>query len=125
MSYIASAAVPAPALRTREAGDHRFVGNGRVGPTLSTQVAGDVRSPVDLVGSDGEPSRDGKTADRAYSRDRLARGGIIALHDTLLTPEKPFGYTLGSIDYFRDHIRHDARFELLCQQDSMSVLKKR
>ena len=107
--------------------NRKYVRSGKVRfvPKLSTEVDGDVRFPVDFVFIDGDHSLDGIKADWAYWSDRLARGGIIALHDTLLTPEKPFGYTLGSIDYFRDHIRHDARFELLCQQDSMSVLKKR
>jgi predicted O-methyltransferase YrrM len=92
---------------------------------LSTEVDGDVPTPVDFVFVDGDHSLDGIKADWAYWSERLAPGGIIALHDTLLTPEKPPGYTLGSIEYFRDYIRHDPRFEILKQQDSLTVLKKR
>ena len=79
----------------------------------------------DLVFVDGDHSLDGITADWAHWTERLARGGIVALHDTLLTPNKPPGYTLGSIEYFRDHIRHDPHFEIIKQRDSLSVLRKR
>lgn len=92
---------------------------------LSTDVDGDVPTPVDYVFIDGDHSLAGIKADWAYWSERLASGGIIALHDTLLTPEKRPGYTLGSIEYFRDHICHDLRFEIVRQRDSLSVLRKR
>ncbi len=104
---------------------HLASGKLRLVPKLSTNVDGEVPTPVDFVFIDGDHSLDGVTKDWAYWTERLKPGGVIAMHDTLLTPEKPPGYTLGSIDYFRNFICHDARFELLCQQDSMSVLKKR
>lgn len=91
---------------------------------LSTEVCGEVPTPVDYVFIDGDHSISGIMADWSYWSARLAPGGIIGLHDTLLTPEKPPGYTLGSIEYFHHHIRHDARFELVKQQDSLSVLRK-
>lgn len=106
-------------------GRHLANGKVRLVKKFSTDVDGDVPTPVDLVFIDGDHSLDGITKDWAYWTERLTPGGIIALHDTLLTPEKSAGYTLGSIEYFRDHIRHDSRFELLRQQDSMSVLRKR
>ncbi len=104
---------------------HITRGKLRLVPKLSTEVDGDVPTPVDFVFIDGDHSLNGVTKDWAYWTERLKPGGIIAMHDTLLTPEKPPGYTLGSIEYFRDHIRHDTRFELVKQQDSMSVLRKR
>lgn len=104
---------------------HLASGKLRLVMKFSTEVDGDVPAPVDLVFIDGDHSLDGITKDWAYWSERLKPGGIIALHDTLLTPEKPPGYSLGSIEYFRNHIRHDTRFELVKQQDSMSVLRKR
>ena len=105
---------------------HIASGKLRLVAKFSTEVDGDVPTPVDLVFIDGDHSLDGITKDWAYWTERLKPGGgIIALHDTLLTPEKPPCYTLGSIEYFRDHISHDPRFELVKQQDSMSVLRKR
>lgn len=106
-------------------GRHLASGKLCLVPKFSTDVDGDVPMPVDLVFIDGDHSLDGITKDWAYWTERVTPGGIIALHDTLLTPEKPPGYMLGSIEYFRDHIRHDSRFELLRQQDSMSVLRRR
>lgn len=105
--------------------EHLTSGKVRFVAKLSTEVADDVPSPVDLVFIDGDHSLDGIKADWDYWTNQLARGGIIALHDTLLTLDKPLGYTLGSIEYFRDHIRHDPRFEIIKQQDSLSVLRKR
>lgn len=92
---------------------------------LSTEVADEVPSQVDYVFIDADHSLQGITADWAHWSERLAPGGIIALHDTLLTPDKPAGYVLGSIIYFGDHIQHDRRFEIVQQKDSLSVLKKR
>jgi len=91
----------------------------------STDVDEEVPTPVDLVFIDGDHSLPGISADWAYWSERVGSGGIIALHDTLLTPDKPMGYMLGSIEYFRDHIQHDSRFEIVRQKDSLSVLRKR
>jgi predicted O-methyltransferase YrrM len=106
-------------------GRHLTSGKLQLVAKYSTEVDGVVPTPIDLVFIDGDHSLEGITKDWAYWTERLKPGGIIALHDTLLTPEKPPGYSLGSIEYFRDHIRHDVRFELVKQQDSMSVLRKR
>jgi len=92
---------------------------------LSTKVSNEVPNEVDFVFIDGDHSLQGIAGDWAHWSERLASGGIIALHDTLLTVDKPAGYTLGSIVYFKDHIRHDHRFEIVRQQDSLSVLRKR
>jgi predicted O-methyltransferase YrrM len=104
---------------------HLASGRVRFLAKLSTEVTDEVPTPVDLVFVDGDHSVDGIKADWAHWTERLARGGIVALHDTLLTPDKPPGYTLGSIEYFRDHIRHDPHFEIIKQRDSLSVLRKR
>lgn len=107
--------------------NERYLRSGKVQfvRRLSTDVGGEVPNPVDVVFIDGDHSLAGITMDWAFWSERLAKGGIVALHDTLVTPDKPEAYTLGSIEYFRDHIRHDPRFDILVQQDSLSVLKKR
>lgn len=105
--------------------EHLTSGKVRFVAKLSTEVAEDVPSPVDLVFIDGDHSLDGIKADWAFWKERLTPGGIIALHDTLLTSDKPLGYTLGSIEYFREHICQDPRFEIVRQRDSLSVLRKR
>jgi hypothetical protein len=52
-------------------------------------------------------------------------GGIIALHDTILPIDKTEQSELGSHKYFRSEIQQDPRFEIVGQQDSLSVLNKR
>lgn len=114
--------------RIARAFNARALASGRVRfvNKLSTDVDdNDVPPPVDFVFIDGDHSLAGIKADWAFWTERLPPGGVIGLHDTLLTPEKPPGYTLGSIEYFRDHIRHDPGFEIVKQQDSLSVLRKR
>lgn len=107
--------------------NRRQLGSGKVQfiSKLSTEVSGDIPLPVDFVFIDGDHSLAGITADWKFWSEHLKPGGIIALHDTLLTPEKPPGYTLGSIEYFRNHIQHDPRFEIVNQQGTLSILKKR
>jgi predicted O-methyltransferase YrrM len=107
--------------------NRRDLASGKVRfiPKLSTEVEHDVPTPVDLVFIDGDHSLEGITADWAFWSERVAARGFIALHDTLLTPDKREGYMLGSIEYFRDHIGRDSRFEIVGQQDSLSVLRKR
>jgi predicted O-methyltransferase YrrM len=106
-------------------GRHLASGKVRFIAKCSPEVGSEVPTPVDFVFIDGDHSLRGISADWAYWSERVAPGGVIALHDTLLTPDKPEGYTLGSIAYFHDHIRHDPRFDVVGQQDSLSVLRKR
>lgn len=105
----------------------RHLANGKICfiAKFSTEVGGDVPTPVDFVFIDGDHSVAGIAADWAYWTERLAPHGVIALHDTVLTPDKPKGYSLGSIEYFREHIRHDPRFDIVRQQDLVTVLRKR
>ena len=113
--------------RTALSYNRRHVASGKVKfiSKLSTDAGSDIPDSVEYIFVDGDHSLAGIKADWKFWSERLASGGIIALHDTLLTLEKPVGYSLGSIEYFRDHIQHDPRFETLAQQDSLSVLKKR
>jgi len=105
-------------------GRHLASGKIRFIAKFSTEVDDDVPTPVDLVFIDGDHSLLGISTDWACWSERVALGGIIALHDTLLTSDKPRGDTLGSIEYFRDHIRHDPCFGIVRQRDSLSVLRK-
>lgn len=107
--------------------NRKYLASGKVRlvAKLSTEVDDVIVTPVDLIFIDGDHSLNGITADWAYWRNQTVSGGIIALHDVLLTPDKPPGYSLGTIDYFRQHIRHDQDFDVVKQQDSLSVLRKR
>lgn len=103
---------------------HLASGKLRLVRTLSTTVGHEVPKTVDYVFIDGDHSLAGIAADWAFWSNRLAPAGIIALHDTLLVPGRAKAAELGSHQYFRSHIRHDARFEIIAQQDSLAVLRK-
>ncbi len=107
--------------------NRRYLASGKVQliAKMSTDVDDAIVTPVDFIFIDGDHSLKSITADWAYWRSRIFSNGIIALHDTQLTPEKPPGYTLGSIEYFREHIRYDPDFEIVQQKDSLSVMRKR
>lgn len=85
----------------------------------------DIAPPIDFLFIDGDHSLDGITADWTKWREWVPSGGIIALHDTLLTQDKPNGYALGSVEYFHNHIQYDPDFDLLMQKDSLSVMRKK
>ncbi len=104
---------------------HLASGRVRLIKSFSTETRDAIPKTVDLVFIDGDHSLDGIKADWAHWKERVVSGGIIALHDTLLMPDKPDGYSLGSIEYFRDHILHDLTFDLVNQTDSLSILRKR
>jgi Methyltransferase domain len=92
---------------------------------LSTEVGRKVPEEVDYVFIDGDHSLRGSTADWTFWSERVGQGGIIALHDTILPIDKTEQSELGSHKYFRSEIQQDPRFEIVGQQDSLSVLKKR
>lgn len=92
--------------------------------TLSTEVGNAVPDAVDFVFIDGDHSLSGIRADWDFWSRRTKPDGVIALHDTILPEGKPASSELGSHRYFRNTIRHDRRFEIVHQIDSLSVLKK-
>jgi len=55
----------------------------------------------------------------------VLKSGILTPHDTRVPDyNKPSVRDLGSYKYFESHIKKDARFELLEQVDSLSVLRR-
>jgi len=103
---------------------HLASGKLRLVRKLSTDVGEGVPRHVDFVFIDGDHTLAGIGADWAFWSERIVPGGVIALHDTVLTPDKHPGYMLGSHIHFRDHIRHDRRFNVAKQKDTLSVLRK-
>jgi predicted O-methyltransferase YrrM len=92
---------------------------------LSVEVGTRVPETVDFVFIDADHSLQGITSDWDFWSRRVDRGGIIALHDTVLLPGRSQASELGSHQYFRTRIRHDARFDIVAQVDSLSILSKR
>lgn len=107
--------------------NRKHLGSGKVRlvRSLSTEVGDRVPMAVDFVFIDADHSLESITADWAFWSARIEQGGVIALHDTELTPDEPPTAALGSHHYFRTHIRHDRRFRVVGQVDSLSILVKR
>lgn len=76
----------------------------------------------DMIFIDADHSITGITRDWADWSDRVVKGGIIALHDTRIPSHNPNVEHLGSYKYFESHIRHDSRFLIVEQVDSLSIL---
>lgn len=92
---------------------------------MSFDAVDDVPDNLDFVFVDGDHSLKGITRDWEDWSTRVVVGGLIALHDTKVPSHNQNVQSLGSFKYFESHIRHDARFELIEQIDSLSVLKRK
>ncbi len=51
----------------------------------------------------------------------IAVGGIVALHDSRSTPHRPLD-NAGSVQFTEKVIRHDTRFDVIDEIDSLTVL---
>jgi len=101
------------------------IANGRVAwlRTTGAVAARDHRS-VDFVFIDGDHSEHGLLADwRAWS-PLVEAGGIVALHDSRSTPERPID-DAGSVKVTNDVILRDERFSVVDTVDSLTVLQRR
>jgi len=83
-----------------------------------------VQGSFDFIFIDGDHSIEGIARDWTDWSGRLSEKGIMALHDTRVPAHNPAVSELGSFLYFESHIRHDPRFQLLEQADSLSILQR-
>lgn len=83
-----------------------------------------VGDPVDFVFIDGDHSYDGLKADWLAWADRIAAGGVVALHDSRSTAARPIA-DAGSVRFTNDVIVRDSRFELAEAVDSLTVMRRR
>jgi predicted O-methyltransferase YrrM len=91
---------------------------------LSTKACRELDGDFDFVFIDGDHSLEGVKQDWQDWSQRIAPGGILALHDTRVPDYNLSVRDLGSYQYFESHIRKDSRFNLLEQVDSLSVLQR-
>jgi predicted O-methyltransferase YrrM len=104
------------------------VRNGRVEWLRTTGVAAAahplvVAAPIDFLFIDGDHTFDGLRGDWEAWADRIAVGGVVALHDSRSTPERPIA-DAGSVRYTADVIRPDPRFRLLEEVESLTLLER-
>jgi len=92
---------------------------------LSCEALSQVEGQLDFLFIDGDHSLEAIKRDWADWSPHMAAGGIIALHDTRVPAHNPRVAEFGSHQYFESHIRHDGRFEILEQVDSLSVLQRK
>ncbi len=106
-------------LPTAEQGGIQF------GERYRHEAGTEIEGEFDLVFMDGDHSLRGITQDWSDWAGRIVAGGIATLHDTRVPAHNPSVRNLCSYHYFESCIRHDIRFELLEQVDSLSVLRRR
>jgi len=101
--------------------------NGRVRliTQYSYEAVIDLPGQFDFIFFDGDHSLPGITRDWTDWSGRVLVGGVIALHDSQPTLSNPAVSGFGSVEYFENRIRHDERFEIIHQVDSLSVLRRR
>jgi len=113
-------------LRITSAYNRKHLRSGRVKlvRTCSIAVGNQVPEDVDFVFIDGDHSLEAVRDDWSFWSTRVMQGGVIGLHDTLLPLGAPKDAGFGSHQYFKSHIQQDPRFEIMDQQDSLSILRK-
>jgi hypothetical protein len=80
--------------------------------------------PVDFVFIDGDHSEDGLSADWHAWSPLIEPFGVVALHDSRSTPERPID-DAGSVKVTNELILKDDRFTVIEQVDSLTVLQRR
>lgn len=81
------------------------------------------KPPVDLVFIDGDHSYGGLSADWLAWSPVIAPGGIVALHDSRSTPQRPIE-DAGSVRFTNAVILRDTRFTVVDVVDSLTVLAR-
>lgn len=103
----------------------RRIRNGHVSWMRTTGAeAAQSHGPIDFIFIDGDHSEAGLRADwRAWSA-LVVPGGIVALHDSRSTPERPIDGA-GSVIVTATEIVPDTRFSVVETVDSLTVLTRR
>lgn len=109
-------------------GEVRGAPNGRVRWVRATGIAAarlwesERRPPPDFVFIDGDHSWQGISEDwEAWSR-LIAPGGVIALHDSRSTPERPLD--ADSVRYTQSVVLKNEAFRVVEEIDSLTVLER-
>jgi predicted O-methyltransferase YrrM len=80
--------------------------------------------PVGLVFIDGDHSYEALAGDWGAWAPLIARGGIVCLHDSRSTPDRPIN-DAGSVRATREVVLIDPRFEVVETVDTLTVLRRR
>jgi len=96
----------------------------RTGAQAAAELAGNSSSGFDFVFIDGDHTYDGLGEDWRGWSPLIAPGGIVALHDSRSTPQRPIEGA-GSVLFTQQVILQDSRFEPVDAVDSLTVLERR
>jgi len=80
--------------------------------------------PLDFIFIDGDHSYEGIKGDWDAWTPLMATGGIVALHDSAVSENTSATHETGSVVFTENIIKKDARFRLLRQIDSLTILKR-
>jgi len=79
--------------------------------------------PAELLFVDGDHSWDGIRTDWEAWSDLMAIGGVVCLHDSRSTKERPID-DAGSVRFTNDVIRRDPRYRVVDEVDSLTALER-
>jgi len=105
------------------------VENGRVrwvratGAEAAAQFRREAQGGPDFVFIDGDHSFEGIQTDWEAWSDLVTPGGVVCLHDSRSTPERPID-DAGSVRYTQTVIRHDSRFRCIDEVGSLTVMER-
>jgi predicted O-methyltransferase YrrM len=78
----------------------------------------------DFVFIDSDHTYEGLKTDWTKWSPLLAPGGVVGLHDSRSTPQRPID-DAGSVRFTKEVILNDHRFEVIDTMDSLTILKRR
>lgn len=87
----------------------------------SHDAARDWTTPIDFLFIDGDHSWAGLERDWQDWTPHLVPGGLVALHDSRLLPDRE---VYDSVRFTRDVVLHDPRFAVVDTVDSLTVLRR-
>jgi predicted O-methyltransferase YrrM len=105
------------------------VRNGQVrwvrqtGAEAAKSLADELAGAVEFLFIDGDHSYEGLAGDWAGWSPLVAAGGVVALHDSRPTPDRPI-HTAGSVRFTDEVIRRDPRFAVVEEVDSLTVMRR-
>jgi len=95
----------------------------QTGADAARTLADELRGKVEFAFVDGDHTYDGLAGDWNSWTPLIAPGGIVALHDSRPTADRPI-HDVGSVRFTAEVIRHDTRFILAEEVDSLTVLQR-
>jgi len=81
------------------------------------------RDPIDFIFIDGDHSYEGLRDDWLSWSRLVAPDGIVALHDSRATPDRPISEA-GSVRFTDEVIRRDRRFVVVDETETVTVLRR-